>query len=57
MDVINRKEHLDIKGIKKIISIRASMNKGLTDKLIKFFPDIIKIDKPNIKNKEIINPF
>lgn len=57
MDVINKKEHLDIKGIKKIISIRASMNKGLTDNLIKFFPDIIKIDKPSIKNKEILNPF
>jgi hypothetical protein len=57
MDIINRKEHLDIKGKKKIISIRASMNKGLTDKLIKFFPEIIKIDKPSIKNKEIMNPF
>jgi hypothetical protein len=57
MDVINKKEHLEINGIKKIVSIRASMNRGLTTNLINFFPDIIHIDKPSIKNKEIIDPF
>jgi LAGLIDADG endonuclease len=53
IDLINRKEHLTMAGLKKIISIRASMNKGLSDKLIECFPNIIPIDRPTVEFKEI----
>lgn len=54
--LIQRKEHLTAKGIKKILSIRASMNLGLTDSLKIAFPDVIPILKPIIKS-EIPDPY
>ena len=51
--LIQRKEHLTAKGIKKILSIRASMNLGL---LKIAFPDVIPVLKPIIKS-EIPDPY
>lgn len=31
IDIINRKEHLTMEGLRKIVAIRASMNKGLSE--------------------------
>ena len=45
LELIKNKEHLTIEGFNKIISIRASMNKGL--------PEILKKDFSNIKGREI----
>jgi len=44
LDLINKKEHLQIEGVKKIVNIRASMNKGLTENLNKKFSDIIPVE-------------
>lgn len=33
VELINQKEHLTLEGIQKIVSLKASMNKGLTDAL------------------------
>jgi len=41
INLMNKKEHLNIEGIFKIISIKASMNKGLSEELKKAFPSII----------------
>ena len=46
---IKNKEHLTKEGLNKLISIRASMNKGLTDELKAAFPGITPINKPNIE--------
>ena len=40
VDIINTKEHLTIEGLRKIVSLKASINLGLTDELKGAFPDI-----------------
>lgn len=45
--IVNRKEHLSIEGLKKILSLKASMNKGgLSDKLKGVLPNIIPVQRP-----------
>jgi LAGLIDADG endonuclease len=46
--LINKGEHLTREGLVKIISLKASLNKGLSDKLKIYFPDIIKVEKPKV---------
>ena len=43
--LMNKKEHLDEKGLIKIVSLKASLNKGLSYNLKICFPDINKIKK------------
>ncbi len=45
-DIINDKKHLTIEGLHELISIRASLNKGLTDRLKLAFPNIKPIVRP-----------
>jgi len=57
VELISQKEHLTLEGIQKIVSLKASMNKGLTDNLKQAFPDIKPIPRPVIDNSLcIINP-
>ena len=56
VNLINNKEHLTEQGLKKILSIRASMNKGLTSKLKTIFPDIVGVERPIINNQIIKSP-
>jgi len=46
----SQKEHLNIEGLNKIVAIRASMNRGLTDILKKEFPNVVPVNRP-IKGK------
>lgn len=39
-EMILNKEHLTIAGLKKIVAIKASLNKGLSDELKLEFPDV-----------------
>ena len=55
-NLINKKEHLTKKGLLYIISIKASMNKGLSSKLKKAFPNIIPIARPGVLDKKIKDP-
>ena len=55
-ELIEMKEHLTEKGFQKILSIKASMNWGLSDKLKETFPDIILAERPIFTNKEIPDP-
>ena len=54
--LIQNKEHLTKEGLNKLISIRASMNKGLTDELKLAFPGTTPINKPNIETNLIHDP-
>ena len=53
IDLINKKEHLTLERIEKIINIRASMNKKLIDRFNKDFPNIKPIKESFIVNIDI----
>lgn len=46
VELINQKQHLTIEGLRKIVSIRASMNNGLTETLLEGFPNITPVERP-----------
>lgn len=46
--LVNKKEHLKEEGLHQIISIRASMNKGLSDELKCRFTGIIPVSRPEV---------
>ncbi len=56
VELIVKKQHLTIEGLHKLISIRASINRGLKDELIKFFPNVIPICRSIINSTEIPDP-
>ena len=56
MELINKREHLILEGIEKIINIRASMNKKLIRRLNKDFPNIKPINESFIKIVNINDP-
>lgn len=52
--LFKNKEHLTAYGFKEILSIRASMNLGLSDDLKTAFPDITPFPRPLVKLPENI---
>jgi len=56
IELISKKEHLTIKGLAKIISIRASMNLGLSNVLKTAFPDTFLVDRPKVEVPTSIDP-
>lgn len=54
--LINQKEHLSQKGFTKILSIKASLNNGLSSQLETTFPDIIPFFKPEVITLPIKDP-
>ena len=56
VDLIIKKEHLTIEGIRKIVALKASLNLGLTDDLKVAFPDIVPVTRPLVKYSEILDP-
>lgn len=54
--LMSNKEHLTEEGLKKIISLRASMNKGLTKGLKSIFPEVVAAERPVISNQVILSP-
>ena len=58
VELIDQKEHLTLEGIQKIVNLKASMNKGLTDALKQAFPETKPIPRPVIdKSLCTINPW
>ena len=45
---MSKGEHLNKNGLTKIINLKASLNKGLSDKLKIYFPDVIKVKRPEV---------
>jgi len=56
VDIMNNKQHLTLEGLSKIISIRASMNKGLSETLSLNYPNTIPAVKPCVEPISIIDP-
>lgn len=56
VELINRKEHLTTEGLHKIVSIRASINNGLSEELTRAFPNIIPVDLPTVEATENPDP-
>lgn len=56
LDYIQQGLHLNTEGLIKILSIKASMNRGLADGLKYAFPDIIPVARPLVKNHIIPDP-
>lgn len=54
--MLKNKEHLTLEGLNKIVALKASLNKGLSDKLKLAFSDIKPALKSLIVNKTIPNP-
>lgn len=54
--IMANKEHLLIENFKKILSLKANLNLGLSEELKKAFPDIIQLPRPDVPLREIPNP-
>jgi LAGLIDADG DNA endonuclease family protein len=54
---INAKKHLTIEGLHELISIRASLNKGLPLRLKKAFPSIKPVLRPEVSNLYLASAF
>ena len=54
--MINRKEHLTPEGLKIIVNIRASINRGLSDELKAAFPNSVPVKRPVIVDQTIRDP-
>ena len=58
VDILANKEHLSELGLKKIISIKSAINKGLTEHLKLKFKDVKPIIRPEfIVNDNPLNPY
>jgi hypothetical protein len=55
--IVKNKEHLTLEGIKKLVEVKAGINRGLTSDLKEAFPDIIAVNRPLIVNQKIQDPF
>jgi len=53
--LINKKEHLTLSGLHGIISIKASMNLGLSTDLQTSFPNITPVIRPKRRDEELLN--
>jgi len=53
---MNSGEHLTTEGLNKIVSMRASLNLGLSDKLVSAFPDITPVQRPTVESIMIQDP-
>ncbi len=56
VNLIKNKEHLTKEGLRKIVAIKASINKGLSNTLKEIFPDVKPVPKPLIADQEIKDP-
>jgi len=57
VELVERKEHLTPEGLKKkIVSIRAVLNKGLSEDLRAAFPDVVPSIRPKVQNIIVPDP-
>ena len=56
VELCNQKEHLTQDGLKKVVSLRAAMNTGLSEKQKAAFPDVVPVGRPIVKNQVIKDP-
>ena len=51
-----RKKHLTKEELMEIVAIKASMNRGLSEKLKSAFPDVVPVVRPLVINQKIKDP-
>lgn len=56
-DLIQKKQHLTPEGLEKIVALKCNLNKGLTDDLMKAFPNIKPVVRPQYIFNGIPDPF
>ena len=56
IQLILNKDHLTREGFLKILSYYASINKGVSKKVLEYYPNIIPVDKPVIKLPDNLHP-
>jgi len=56
-ELIRNGEHLTEEGLLKIVTLKSSLNWGISDKLIKSFPLVIPVNRLEYKFKGIPDPF
>lgn len=49
--LVLNKQHLKLEGLQKIVAIKASMNRGLSNQLQVAFPNVIPVSRPLVVNK------
>jgi LAGLIDADG endonuclease len=57
IDLMQKREHLTLEGLHNILSIKASLNWGLSNQLKKCFPMILPIIRPEIEINNNIEPY
>ena len=57
VELMNRKEHLTREGLIKVLSIKESINLGLSDSVKSAFLDIVAVERPIISNQKILDPY
>jgi hypothetical protein len=55
-DIVKNKQHLSKEGLRKIVSIKASLNRGLTPRLENSFANIISYPRPSVSDFKIRDP-
>ena len=56
VEIILNKDHLTKEGFLKVLSYYASINKGVSKKVLNYYPDILPADKPIRNLPEKFNP-
>lgn len=55
ISLTKNKEHLSLEGLLKLVSIKATLNWGLSEKLLDSFPSIKPVDRPKVEDNSIKN--
>lgn len=56
VEIILNKDHLTEKGFLKVLSYYASINRGMSSKVLSHYSDIIPVDKPIVNLPENLDP-
>jgi hypothetical protein len=56
INLVSSGQHLTPEGLRKIIAIKASINKGLTPTLVAAFPDLVPVSRPTVLDFKIKDP-
>ena len=56
LEIMRRKEHLTLEGLRQIIAIKAAMNLGLSEKLQLAFPDVVPVERCKVEPSQTIDP-
>jgi hypothetical protein len=53
LDIVSNKEHLTMAGLTKLINIRATLNKGLSERLSAAFTQVIPVPRPVVPSSNL----